>query len=278
MFQYSFMQNAFIISLLISILCPCIGIFLVLRRYSMIGDTLAHASLAGVAIGLLGDGNPILSAFIFTSVCGVLIELLRDYFRKYAELILAIVLSLSVGIAITIISSGKLHANANSFLFGSILTVSKEDLYTVLILSIISVIVLITLYNQLVFISFDEEAAKIAGVKVKLINYIFSILVAATISVSIRIVGVLVLSSMIALPVATALQLGKGFKITLFSSIFFSIIDILLGLFISYYMNCAPGGITALMSVILLTLIIIVNKMYRLIASKDIPVSSSLTK
>lgn len=265
MFQYSFMQNAFIISILISILCPCIGIFLVLRRYSMIGDTLSHASLAGISIGLLTEGNPILSAFIFTSICGVLIEFLRGYFKKYAELILAIVLSFSVGIAITIISSGKLHANANSFLFGSILTVSTQDLYTVLILSIISVITLITLYNQLVFISFDEEAAKIAGVKVKLINYIFSILVAATISVSIRIVGVLVLSSMIALPVATALQLGKGFKKTLLFSIFFSIIDILFGLFISYYMNCAPGGITALASVLLLTIVILIKNLYKLI-------------
>lgn len=260
MFQYSFMQNAFMISILISILCPCIGFFLVLRRYSMIGDTLAHSSLAGVSIGLLFNKNPILSSFIFTSICGVLIEFLRDYFKKYAELILAIILSLSVGIAITIMSSGKLNANVNSFLFGSVLTVSKDDLYAVLALSIVSVITLIVLYNKLVLIVFDEEAAKIAKVNVKLINYIFSILVAATISVSMRIVGVLVLSSMIALPVATAMQLGKGFKSTLLYSVFFSIIDILAALFISYYINCAPGGITALISVILLSFVIILKK------------------
>lgn len=269
MFQYSFMQNAFLISILISILCPCIGIFLVLRRYSMIGDTLSHSSLAGIAVGLLGQFNPILSAFVFTSICGILIELLREYFRRYAELILSIVLSLSVGIAITIMSSGKLHANVNSFIFGSILTVTKQDLYTVLILSIISVITLICLYNELVFISFDEEAAKIIGVRVKLINYIFSILVAATISVSIRIVGVLVLSSMIALPIASALQLGKGFKTTLMASICFSAVDILLGLFISYYMNCSPGGITALVSVILLFLVIALKKIIKITSYKN---------
>ncbi|MBU3190176.1 metal ABC transporter permease [Clostridium bowmanii] len=260
MFQYSFMQNAFVISMLISILCPCIGLFLVLRRYSMIGDTLSHASLAGVAIGLLYNGNPIISSFLFTSICGIFIEFLRDYFKKYAELILAIVLSLSVGIAITIMSSGKLHANVNSFIFGSVLTVTREDLYAVLILSIISITTLIFLYNKLVIIVFDEEAAKIAGVNVKLINYIFSILVAATISVSMRIVGVLVLSSMIALPVATAMQLEKGFKATFLYSVLFSVIDILLSLFISYYMNCAPGGITALISVILLALVILIKK------------------
>lgn len=269
MLQYSFMQNALLVSILISILCPCIGIFLVLRRYSMIGDTLAHSSLAGVAIGLLSGINPILSAFVFTSICGALIEFLRNYFSKYAELILNIVLALSVGIAITIISSGAIHASVDSFLFGSILTVSKDDLYTVLILSLLSAIVLFTFYNQLVFITYDEEAAKIAGVKVKIINYIFSLLVAATISVSIRIVGVLVLSSLIALPVATSLQLGKGFKVTLVATIVVSVVDILTGLFISYYIGCAPGGVTALVSVILLAVIIIGKRILQLTASNQ---------
>lgn len=260
MLNYSFMQNALFVSAFISILCPCIGIFLVLRRYSMIGDTLSHASLAGISIGLLCNQSPVLGAFVFTSICGALIEFLRTYFKKYTDLILTIVLSLSVGIAITIISSGSLHANADSFLFGSVLTVTKFDMITVLVLSIISVFTLIFLYNQMLYIAYDEEAAKIAGVKVKLINYVFSILVASAISVSIRIVGVLVLSSMIALPVATALQLGKGFKLTLVFSIMFSVVDILSGLFISYYLNVAPGGFTALISVAVLVVVIIVRK------------------
>lgn len=260
MLSYSFMQNAIFVSIFISILCPCIGIFLVLRRYSMIGDTLSHSSLAGITIGLLSNQNPILGAFVFTSICGALIELLRSYFKKYTDLILTIVLSLSVGTAITIISSGKLRANADSFMFGSILTVTPFDIIMVLALSVISVLTLILLYHQMVYIAYDEEAAKVAGVKVRLINYVFSILVASAIAVSIRIVGVLVLSSMIALPVATALQLGKGFKLTLIFSIVFSIIDIMLGLFISYYLNVAPGGFTALVSVAVLVLVLIAKK------------------
>ena len=260
MLQYSFMQNALIISILISIMCPIIGIFLVLRRYSIIGDTLAHSSLAGVAVGLMTGFNPILSAFFFTSLFGVIIELLRYFYKKYAELILVIILSLSVGIAITIISSGRAHANVESFLFGSILTVTLEDLITVIILTFISVITILILYNQLLFITFDEEGSKIAGIKVKIINYIFSILVAATIAVSIRIVGVLVLSSLIALPVAAALQFNKGFKITLFLSMLVSITDIILGIFISYYIDAAPGGVTALVSVFMLLLVIIVKR------------------
>ena len=262
MLSYGFMQNAIFVSLFISILCPCIGIFLVLRRYSMIGDTLAHASLAGITLGLVTDQSPILGAFVFTSICGALIEFLRSYFEKYTDLILTIVLSLSVGTAITIISSGKLHANADSFMFGSILTVTRFDMIMVLILSVISVLTLILLYHQMVYIAYDEEAAKVAGVKVRLINYVFSILVASAISISIKIVGVLVLSSMIALPVATALQLGKGFKLTLIFSIVFSVIDIMLGLFISYYLNVAPGGFTALISVAVLVLVLVGKKVF----------------
>lgn len=254
------MRNALIISVLISMLCPVIGIFLVLKRYSMIGDTLAHSSLAGIALGLLFNVNPILSAFAFTSACSLTIELLKKYYKKYAELILVIILSLSVGIAITLISSGKIQANVNSFLFGSILTVTHEDLITVLFLCLMTAAVFIIFFNQLLYITFDEEGAKIAGVKVSLVNYIFAVLVAATVSVSIRIVGVLVLSSMIALPVATALQFKCGFKKTLVISVIISIIDILSGLILSYYIDCAAGGIIAIISVLVLIVVIIAKK------------------
>lgn len=264
MLSYAFMQNAFFVSICISILCPCIGIFLVLRRYSMIGDTLAHASLAGITLGLLVGKSPVLGAFVFTSVSGALIEFLRTYFKKYTDLILSIVLSLSVGTAITLISSGRLHANADAFMFGSILTVTQFDMITVLALSILSVLTLLLLYHQMLYIAFDEDAARVAGVKVRLINYVFALLVAAAIAASIRIVGVLVLSSMIALPVATALQLGKGFFKTLIFSIFFSILDIMLGLFVSYFLNVAPGGFTALVSVLVLVLVIAGKKIVSL--------------
>ncbi len=257
MLTYGFMQNAFVVSIFIAILCPSIGIFLVLRRYSMIGDTLSHASLAGITIGLLFDQNPVVGAFVFTSLAGALIEFLRSFFKKNTDLILSIVLALCVGTAITIISSGRLHTSADSFLFGSVLTVTRFDTVMVMILSVISVLTLLLLYHQLVYIAYDEEAAKIAGVRVRLLNYIFSILVASAISVTIRIVGVLVISSMIALPVAAALQLGKGFKVTLVFSVIFSVVDIMLGLILSYYLGVAPGGFTALVSVAVLVLVIV---------------------
>lgn len=257
MFEYEFMQNAFIISILISLVCPMIGMFLVLRRYSMIGDTLAHASLAGVAVGLLAKVNPIVSAFVLTSAFGLLIEALRQRFRRYAELILVIILALSVGIAITIISSGFVHANVEAFLFGSILTVSEDDVVAVAVLCAVALAKVYWLYPQLVLLTFDEDGAQVAGVKTKLINYIFALLVAAMIAVSIRVVGILVISSLIALPVAAALQLGRGFKVTMLASMLLSFIAIITGLVASYWLGAAPGGVTALVSVGLLVLVIL---------------------
>ncbi len=259
-FQLSFMRNAFLVSAMISVLCPLIGIFLVLRRYSLMGDTLAHASLAGVAAGLLFGANPIFAAFAATAVAGVVIELLRNFYKKYAELILAVVLSLSVGLAITLISSGKVAGDVNSYLFGSVLLVTKYDLYAVAALTAVSLFVVGLLYNQLVFISFDEEGARAARVKIRLINLVFALLVAATVSVCIQIVGVLVLSSLIALPVATALQFRRGFRATLALSVLFSFVDIMLGIVVSYYIGAATGGVIALLSATTLILVIAVRQ------------------
>ena len=264
MLSYDFMQNALFVSICISLLCPCIGIFMVLRRCSMIGDTMSHASLSGITLGLLFQQNPVLGAFLFTSACGALIEFLRKYFPRHLDLILTIILSLSIGTAITLISSGKLHANANSFLFGSILTVTWSDMLCILLLTLLAVLTLGFLYNSLLYIAYDEEAARIAGVHVDLINYVFAILMAAAVAISIKIVGVLVLSSMIALPVASALQLGKGFRPTLLFSVFFSLLAMLLGLTGSWYLKVAPGGFISLTSVALLLFLLLLKKLYQL--------------
>jgi len=260
MLSYEFMRNAFVVSALIAALCPCIGIFLVLRRFSMIGDTLAHASLAGVTLSLVSGLNPVIGAFVFTAACGGFIEVLRTYFKKNADLILPVVLALSVGTAITLMSSGRLRVNADSFLFGSILTVTHADMALVLALGAVSALTLTVLYHKLVYIAYDEEAAAVAGVSVRAINYAFMVLAAAAISVSIRVVGVLVLSSMITLPVATALQLERGFRATLVFSVIFSFIGIMSGLTLSYYLGVAPGGFTALVSVTVLIIVIALKK------------------
>ncbi|AIY80677.1 metal ABC transporter permease [Clostridium botulinum] len=257
MFELSFMQNAFMAGIIVAILCPFIGLFIVLRRNSMIGDTLSHSSFAGVAIGLVIGTNPIITAFLFTSLCAIIIEFLRDYYKKYSELVMSIVLTLSLGIAIILVSSGKAVAKVDSFLFGSILTVTKSDILLIALIGTVCIILLLIIYNKLIYVTFDESGAKTVGINVKLINYIFTLLVGATISLSIQIMGILVVSSIMVVPVATAMQLKKGFNKTLIFSIIFGLIDVILGLVLSYYLNSAPGGTIALTSVIMLVLTLI---------------------
>jgi zinc transport system permease protein len=262
MFELDFMRNAFMAGIVVSILCPIIGLFIVLRRNSMIGDTLSHSAFAGVAIGLVIGINPILTAFLFTSFCAIVIEFLRSYFKKYAELVMSIVLTFSLGIAIILISTGKASAKVNSFLFGSILTVSTEDLILISSAGLITLIVLALIFNKLIYVTFDEDGAKTSRINVKLINYIFTLLVGATISLSIRIMGILVISSIIVVPVATAMQLKLNFKKTLIFSVLFALIDILLGLVLSYFINSAPGGTIAITTVFVLIITLFYSHFY----------------
>ena len=262
MLELNFMQNAFMAGFIVSILCPFRGLFIVLRRYSMIGDTLSHSSFAGVAIGLVIGVDPLVTAFLFTSICALVIECLRNYYKKYAELVMSIVLTLSLGIAIILISSGKAAAKVDSFLFGSILTVTKSDILLMAVAGGFCLIALLFLYNKLIYVTFDETGAKTIGINVKLINYIFTLLVGATISLSIRVLGILVVSSIIVVPVATAMQLNKGFTKTLIFSIIFGFLDVMLGLVLSYYINSAPGGTIALMSVIMLLLTLVFKRFF----------------
>lgn len=256
-FQYGFMQRAFIIGILIAIITPCIGIVVVLKRLSMIGDSLSHSSLAGVAAGLVGGFNPILGAVMFSIIAAFSIEKIRKSFPKYAEIAIAIIMSSGIGIAGILSGFVSNSANFSSFLFGSIVAISDFELFSVIILSIIVILVVFFLYKELFYITFDEEAARISGISVKYINFIFTLLTAITISISSRTVGTLVISSLMVLPVATAMQLAKSFKQTLWYSIAFAIIYMLMGLFISFYANLKPGATIVLVGVIILIITLI---------------------
>lgn len=260
-FQFEFMQRAAMASLAMAILCPVIGIFLVLRRTSMIGDTLAHASLSGVAVSLVCGSNPLLGAFLATAGCGVLVEGLRSFFRDRTDLILTVVLALAVGTAVTLITSGAVQGRAENFLFGSVLTVTDADIILIGAITLAALLYLAAFLNSLVAISFDEDCARIAGIHVNCHRYAFAFLTAAAVSAAIPVAGVLVLSSMIAIPVATALQLKAGFRTTLFSAVGISIFDAAAGLCLSGIVNAAPGGLTALVSVAVLALTMLARRL-----------------
>jgi len=243
LFQYSFVLRGLEAGLLIGIIAPLIGIFLVLRRYSLIADTLSHVCLTGIAIGLLLKINPLFTAIGAASISSLAIERLRISKKIYAETALSIFLSGSLALAIVLISFAHgFNVDIFSFLFGSIVTVKQADIYTILVLSLIIAIILGAFYKELVYISFDEEAAQVSGIPVKLFNNIFILLAAIFIALAIPIVGILLVSAMLVIPVVTALQLKKSFKATLLWAEVFSLASVLSGIVASFYLNLSSGG------------------------------------
>lgn len=254
-FQYDFMVRAFEAGIAIGIIAPLIGMFLVVRRYSLMADTLAHVSFAGVAIGLLAGINPIVSAIGLSVLAAFGIESLSNSRRIFGESVLALFLSGSLAVAVIILSLAKgFNANLFSYLFGSISTVSTVDLWVTLVLAVVVFLDVVILYKELFFVSFDPELAQASGLPVKALNLTIVVLAAVAIALSIRIVGVLLIGALMVIPVISAMQYGKGFRTTLLLSVLFSLLSVILGLFASYYFNLASGGAIVVTALIVLVI------------------------
>lgn len=259
MLSYEFMQKSFIMGIIIGLIAPTIGYFLVLRRQSMIGDTLSHVALSGVAFGMVASIYPVYTGIIFSIIAALGIEGLRKKYEGYAELSLSIILSAGVGLASILISLGNTQG-IMAFLFGSLSLVSSRDIFLVVILAILVFATVLFYYRELFYTTFDEESAHIAGVSVNKLNIIFIILVALTVSISMTIVGALVISSLMILPVATSLLIANSFKEGLIYSNIFGLISVIVGLVLSFYLGLAPGGTIVLASLAILLLTLLINK------------------
>lgn len=257
--QHDFMIRAFIVGLLLSIIIPCIGTVVVLKRLSMIGDALAHSSLAGVTLGLVMGTNPVLTAIIICIFSALAIEVIRKRIPKYSEMAIALVMSASVGVAgilSGLVGTSQKSGNINSFLFGSIVAISDMEFAIVIIVSFCVIITFIFLYKELFFISFDERVAILAGVPVKTVNFIFTILTAVTVSIASRTVGALIVSSLMVVPIACSMQFSKSYFQTVIYSIFFAVFFTIIGLFSSYYLKLKPGASIILIGIIVFILIV----------------------
>ncbi|MGI6554749.1 MAG: metal ABC transporter permease [Bacillota bacterium] len=256
-FQYEFMQRALAAGIVIGIICPLAGIFLVLRRLSLLGDALSHISLTGVAAGLVCSINATLSALVFALAGSLGIEYLRRHYTQYAELAIALAMSGGMGLAVVLISLGKGNtATVLSFLFGSIVAVTPVDLYIIFAVGLLVCVSVMLLYRPLFYISFDEEGAKLAGIPINKVNIYFMLLTAVTIAVSMRIVGALLVSSLMTIPAAISLQLANSFKAAVSISVAAGLISVIAGLILSFYLSLAPGGTIILFSLLLLFLTI----------------------
>ncbi|WP_099361934.1 metal ABC transporter permease [Fredinandcohnia onubensis] len=260
-FQYEFLQNAFLSGLLIGFIAPLLGVFIVVRRLSLIADALSHVTLAGIAaslllekkLGLAGPINPIYMGMTFSVVGSLFIERLRTVYKHYQELAIPIILSSGIGLGVIFISlADGFNTDLFNYLFGSVSAISRLDLWTILAISVLVIVIVTFLYKELFLLSFDEEHAAVSGINAKTIHFIFIVTVALVIAASMRIVGILLVSSLMTLPVAAAIRIAKGFKQTIILSVVFGELAVILGLVLSYYLDLAPGGTIVVLAIIIL--------------------------
>ena len=247
--EFGFMQRALIAGIAVAITTSVIGLFLVLRKNSLFGDALSHVAFGGIALGLAANVYPLWTG-LGLSIAGALgITKLRQSARVPPDATVAILLSSGLALGILIVSaSGGFTLDLFSFLFGSILLVSVNDTLAILAMAGGILATVIVLYKQLMYITFDEEQARVSGLRISALNYLFVILASVAAVVSMRLVGILLVSALIVIPNVTALLFGRGFKKTALISVGVSIFSVVTGIAVSYAFNLAPAGTIVLVS------------------------------
>ncbi|MDF2570525.1 MAG: znuB [Sporomusa sp.] len=251
MFQYDFMQRAFLAGIITAVICPLLGIFIVVRRQSLIGDGLGHIAFAGVTGGYLAGIYPAAGAFALTIAGAAGIELVRRQRTHMADTALAVFFYAGIALAIIFSTITRMpSAGLLGFLFGSIMTVSWQDVIVIAGCSMAVIAFILSNFNRLVLVSFDEDVAKVAGIRTDAVNMALSIVTAMTVVTGMMVVGILMVSALMVVPVAASEQLGKGFKATLVWAIGLAVLSVVSGLTAAFYLDIAPGG-----SIIMTTII-----------------------
>lgn len=252
-FQYSFMIRALIAGLLIAITVPVLGSFLVARRYSLITDSLAHVSLAGIGAGLLLGFSPVYAALPVAVAGALTLEWLRQEHKISGEISLAILMSSGLAVAVVLANLAPgTNTDFTSYLFGSIATTRTTDVVVLAGMAIVVLGIVAARYNALLHIAFDEDSARIAGYKVTALNYLLTALTAVVVVLSLRIVGGLLVSALLVMPVVTASRLARSFIVSMLLAVAAAVIAVIGGLLLAFYAGIAAGGAIVLVALALL--------------------------
>jgi zinc transport system permease protein len=259
--HFDFMIRALLAGLLVAVTVPVLGSFLVARRYSLIADSLAHVSLAGIGAGLLLGATPVFVAVPITALGAILLEWMRQNRRLSGEVGLAILMSGGLALAVVLANLAKgANTDFNSYLFGSITTTSLIDVVTLAIASAVVLVIVSCNYRGLLHIAFDEDSARIAGYRVTLLNYMLAALTAVLVVLSLRIVGGLLMSALLVIPVVIASQWARSFGQTIIVAIAVAMIAVIAGLILAFYAGIAAGGAIVLSAIVMLILTMIWKK------------------
>ncbi|NJH64869.1 iron chelate uptake ABC transporter family permease subunit [Staphylococcus agnetis] len=260
--NFDFIRYSFISGILIGLIAPLIGTFIVVRRLSLIADALSHVTLSGISFGMFMISasatfsfvNPIWTGIVFSIVGALLIEKLRTSYSNYQEIAIPILMSSGIGLSAIFISlADGFNQELVGLLFGSISAVAYSDLITIVIIAILVVAFILLFYKELFILSFDTEYSKVIGIP-KWISFLFIVIVALVISASMRVIGILLVSALITLPVAIAMRWTKGFKQFIGLSILIGEFSVITGLFTAFYLDISPGGVIVVILFILLGL------------------------
>ena len=255
---YGFIQKGLVAGIAIAIICSVMGTFLVLRRYALFGDALSHMAFGGISVGMMIGVYPLWTAFV-VSVLGALgITKLRKSTKISGDAAIAVLLVSGFGIGVLLISATDgFKVDLFSFLFGSILLISLDDTLLIVGISAGVLAVLGFLRKSFLHLTFDEEQAKVNGLNVDRLNYVFVVLASVTVITSMRLVGILLISALIVLPNITSMMFGKGFKHTVILSVLISVFSVVTGIILSYYLDLAPSGTIVMISVAILVGVLI---------------------
>jgi zinc transport system permease protein len=240
--EYAFMRRAMVAAVLVGLTAPAIGVYLVQRRLSLMGDGIGHIALTGVGVGVLLGRSPVLFAVITSAVAGVGIELIRSRGRTSGDVALAMLFygGIAGGVFLIGLSSGSV--NLDSYLFGSLLSVATGDLWVIAVLSVLVLAVTLGLRRELFAVCHDEEYARVTGLPVRLLNVLIAVIAAVTVTVAMRVVGLLLVSALMVVPVATAQQLSRSFRATVSGGMVVGVVVALSGVVVSYQADVAPGA------------------------------------
>jgi zinc transport system permease protein len=247
------MVRAFITSALVGMTAPVIGVFLVQRRLALLGDGIGHVALTGVGLGFLTHTSPVLTALVVSAVGAVLIELVRTHTRTSGDLALALLFygGIAGGVFLTGLAPGATSADLTSFLFGSVSTVSPQDVVLVALLAVAVLAVLGYFGRELFVLCQDEELARVHGIPVRFLSTVLAVVAAVTVVLAMRVVGVLLVSALMVVPVAAAQQLTRSFRATVRLAVLLGVLAALTGLSTAYYTDTAPGAAIVLVAIAL---------------------------
>ncbi|HVE63362.1 MAG TPA: metal ABC transporter permease [Mycobacteriales bacterium] len=247
----AFMQRALIAALIVGMTAPAIGIFLVQRRLALMGDGIGHVALTGVALGFLLGTAPVLTAIVLAVVGAVAIELLRQRGQTSGDVALALLFygGIAGGVLLIGLAPGGSNASLISYLFGSIASVDRTDLTVIAGLGAGVLGVVSLLRRELFAVCHDEEVARVSGLPVRSLNMVVAVTAAVTVTVAMRVVGLLLVSALMVVPVATAQLWARSFGQTLASSVAVGVLVSVGGLIVAFYVDVAPGATIVLCAI-----------------------------